>query len=703
MTAEEIISRVNSERLKKGRFPTRIIYIHTFFDYNAIIKELSASCDEVLNLADFTDDDILPNISSFYDEARKHENKQILFLSFGEYLRICGRREKSKALGHFPGLWECMQSVDSTTKFIIPLFCDREIFEILTSNIDERMKDFIWCLNRGLDDRRYNIEIYSQDFIGSITPDAGSLKEWLSRWETLFSNTIGGNLKLLTKLYRHAEPTSGLININIYDSPFKYVVSQVSDGDKLKDSYASPKFWSTMIQHLKANQPFSETIKSVLSISQFDPITILVRFDNLNEDQLNAFFIWYKIYESNDYYTWAISKAKKVSDIRRYIRDAVFDLAEIKDEFAEQRRSALRLLKVSYNEGYFEKIQKVPKAEDRFKLLTCQTIEECACAIKMVSELLRSECDIKNILNIIKKIYPDLYEYLEPDCYACDEIMDYFEWYRKCKIINRVNINMPNSIDYNAIDSRNKVIQQSETNGYKAFWVDGLGVEWMPLLLSRAKALEMEVDIVPNVAKALLPTETTHNHKWNARDIKWDKLDKLSHEGIVDNKNDYFLCIAKQFETIREIVDEVERMLLVQNKVLITGDHGSSRLAALAFHDRENRPITPPPNATVHSFGRYIEIKDDARFLLSRSMEDVELDGRHYIVMKTYEHFTQSGNAAGGNSDDNPVAGEIHGGMTPEEYLVPVIVISRKVPLPAAVVSETSKRRGFTYTLSGEP
>jgi len=195
------------------------------------------------------------------------------------------------------------------------------------------------------------------------------------------------------------------------------------------------------------------------------------------------------------------------------------------------------------------------------------------------------------------------------------------------------------------------------------------------------------------IAKALLPTETEFNNKWTVADIKWDRLDKLSHNGMPDDR-DYFLCIARQLEIMKEIVEHVSEMLSKTNRVIVTGDHGSSRLAALLFHDAENFAIEPPKNAIVRSFGRFVELKDDNYVALTTSMERTEIDGKHYIVMKTHEHFKQSGNAAGGNTDEKAVAGEIHGGMTPEEYLVPVIVVTRKTPLS---LKETAKKpKGIT-------
>ncbi|HOO25570.1 MAG TPA: hypothetical protein PKW24_03050, partial [Clostridiales bacterium] len=128
------------------------------------------------------------------------------------------------------------------------------------------------------------------------------------------------------------------------------------------------------------------------------------------------------------------------------------------------------------------------------------------------------------------------------------------------------------------------------------------------------------------------------------------------------------------------------------NRVILTGDHGSSRLAALLFHEVNNFWIEPPENSKVRSFGRYVELDNEAfQVPLQTTMELVRDAERKFVVMKTHEHFKQSGNAAGGNTDEVAVAGEIHGGMTPEEYLVPVIVLSRKKPLPLPHQKEKSK------------
>lgn len=69
-------------------------------------------------------------------------------------------------------------------------------------------------------------------------------------------------------------------------------------------------------------------------------------------------------------------------------------------------------------------------------------------------------------------------------------------------------------------------------------------------------------------------------------------------------------------------------------------------------------------------------------------------DGKQYVVLLNYDHFRQSGFAAGAD-DDRAIYGEVHGGATPEEVLVPVLVVdsNRELPLIAEWLKPSSKVR----------
>ena len=694
MNIADIVSKVSNERQTPGRFPARLIFAHNFADYLSLVGELKAVCDAVVDLANFTKGDVLPRFKDFKNEIAKYSEKQLLLLSFGEYFRICIKREREKTTAAFPGIWEQQQSENSTTKYIIPIFGGREIFDSIMPIQDERQQRFIWEVNESSTESEFSLAIYSPDFADAITADAANLQEWFQKWTSLLGDKSQNSFSLQTKLYRYSEPTYGGVRLSIIDEPFAYVASLVADGEKLKKTDGSDEFWKHIAQNFKQGKPFAETIKYLLNIGHsFDPISVLARFNELSDHELNLLLVWYKLYPSDDYYTYAISKASTASAIPASLRDSIFGLPKLTDSFIQQRTAALRVLDLSYSDEYFAKLDKVASPESRLMMLTYRTLAERAYAVKTVSGLLRSGADVNAVVEQLKSDYPDLAEYLNPVSTDSSDITQYFNWYRRSKLINRPNTDVPCFIDFDAIDSRNKVMQQNSTTDSLPFWVDGLGAEWIPVLLNRLNSLGIAVSVKTVVTKALLPTETEYNHKWTAEDKKWDRLDKLSHNGMPDDK-DYFLCIARQLEIMNEIVEHIGEMLTKVNGAIVTGDHGSSRLAALLFHDSENFAVEPPKNSIVRSFGRFVELKDDGYVSLTPSMERTELDGKHYIVMKTYEHFKQSGNAAGGNTDEKAVAGEVHGGMTPEEYLVPVLIISRNTPLPPKEMPK--KPRGIT-------
>ena len=56
-------------------------------------------------------------------------------------------------------------------------------------------------------------------------------------------------------------------------------------------------------------------------------------------------------------------------------------------------------------------------------------------------------------------------------------------------------------------------------------------------------------------------------------------------------------------------------------------------------------------------------------------------EGNAYLVFSNYDHFSRSGFATGTDAE-NPTYGELHGGATPEELLVPVVVFEGKKELP---------------------
>lgn len=141
---------------------------------------------------------------------------------------------------------------------------------------------------------------------------------------------------------------------------------------------------------------------------------------------------------------------------------------------------------------------------------------------------------------------------------------------------------------------------------------------------------------------------------------KDDHLDAKSHIKDKSDGVDPFALTELQFSIIKVLADEIAELLESHERVIVTADHGLSRMAAIHF--RQLNATLPPSGAEVKDFGRYCIVPSEHNNANPNCYKDGNI-----LAMVTHDHFSFSGN----------LSGETHGGMTPEEYLVPVFLFSR--------------------------
>lgn len=239
-------------------------------------------------------------------------------------------------------------------------------------------------------------------------------------------------------------------------------------------------------------------------------------------------------------------------------------------------------------------------------------------------------------------------------------------------------------IEPDSLPFRYSVINQNITSSSVMLWIDGLGFEYLSLLLNKLSQNKDGAVVFCALTQALLPTETEFNEQWKQMDVpyeKLNKLDKLAHKGVVDEP-DYYTCIEEQLAFFDKVSDKVNELLKKYRRVIITGDHGSSRLAARFFHIRKGLPAFK--DATPLGHGRYCSIKSKPDVVYEDMKEATGSSGQRYLVFTSYNHFSLGGFAAG-KDDGNVIYGEVHGGASPEEMIVPVVVFDSKISLPLTV------------------
>jgi len=693
VTIAEVINKLRQERDLGSRFPARIIFVEDLESYFSLIAQLKNACDVTINLADFSNKDVVPQFDKLRGVLSSYEDKQILLLSVGEYLRLCVKRELDKERAQFPSFWEVMQHEQSKTRYIIPVFACRDSFDRIVGKVDERQEGFVWTLNTDSNFvKSYNISVYSPQFASAITADAESFEDWLRHWDTILSNNKP--CTIITKQYRYVEASYGMVNINPIDSPFAYLCKRIIDSGTIDSKWESDDFWAKLIPEIKDGMTFAELTLNLLGNTTYDFVSLMARWKTLNSLQRELVWIWYRLYPTDEYYCFACKRAQKAADIPNKIRDEILYLSSRSETWINERMCAMYALAFdSFDDAYFAALDKIPVAEMKLQLLTFKTHEERAFAIKTVSNLLRNGADPVSVSEMLKEKYPVLSTYITEGSGLDVEIDEYFNWYRVNKLINRFPGNYPKAFTFDCFDSRFKQLAKLNGKDCITFWIDGFGIEWLPVFL---KELELKGISVKskNIGTAKLPTETDYNHQWDENDPlceKWSRLDSLSHKGMPDDKS-YYSCIAHQLAVFEEAAKRVDKLLDEHEYVAITGDHGSSRLAALAFHDHSIVPVAAPKNAKVRSFGRFCELSDDGNsFIEMDYMKKISLDGKTFVVMRDYNQFSVSGNVAGGNTDEQDIVGETHGGDTPEERLVPVIVVKRSQPFSPIICTPQSK------------
>jgi hypothetical protein len=214
------------------------------------------------------------------------------------------------------------------------------------------------------------------------------------------------------------------------------------------------------------------------------------------------------------------------------------------------------------------------------------------------------------------------------------------------------------------------VQRYASDSGCALLVVDAMGAEWLPMLVTRARERNIGVDSIA-VGEVHLPTTTRFNNiHWpdvarRLPDIK--RFDNIAHNGVEAHEaRSAEENLAAALDVIGgEVLRRVAEWLVRFERVLVTADHGSSRLAVLAWQaePRLARTLTCEAGEEVADW-RYRERA--AQGGCPPELEET-LDGRHWVV-RGYNRLPKKGGGQGF---------ELHGGATLEERLVPVVVFSR--------------------------
>lgn len=703
MTIQQVVTKLQEERQNNipSRFPCRAIMVKNVEQYCQLLSELKKISDiRIVQSSEvFLGFDVMPKYDNL--KATSYQNEWVILTGVSEYLRLFSKKEADDR--RFASLWSYQAPASSTGRIIIPLWgCEAQWFDpAINLNSDLRQEDFYFdCTDAADHDQTMNLLVLSGMFeqhIDKLESIQGSLKVGLQDWFEYWENptTYVNNFVLLTKRYNSVTTTSGSISVHVLSDVFSFIKEKMQGAGVLTKDNCTAEMQNVLFEYAMKGQSLNAAILKILNVSAFSGVDIMGKWSALPDSSKRLAALWMKLYPDNTYLCHCFAQCKNIKSLAEAISHEIFKTRNDRPEWISEFKTLSSVMALKPDGAFFAELDAIPEYETRLEFLSSNSREERVYLLRMVGGWMRKDPNQVKASTKLREIYPELAAYLSDVAPNQPELSTYIAKYKSHKLENT----LPNDDDvfFNGIqtstyDYRYALLSDATDNNTAILWVDALGVEWLPLLewtISNNRDFNL---VNSYIAQATLPTETCFNDQWASMTTphsKLDKLDKLAHKGVVDEP-DYYACIEEQFAFISGIGKHISSLMEKYHRVVITGDHGTSRLAARFFHTREG--VAAPKDSKVYSHGRYCEIPDGCIIALP----DVQIvkgpNDVQYAVFSNYDHFKQSGFAAGAD-DDNAIYGEVHGGATPEEMLVPVIVVNSKkeIPLTAEWAKDTVK------------
>ena len=678
---DEIIADKISRNINDNRYPVRFIFLPSF----SHLKDITVRLVTTHNIAKIELKDILNHSDAWLTSADIEEvieqqgDNDILLLPLSELARFYPNNLFISLFNILSEI-ENSSSIQSKRRIYIPLVGLYERFHNEFYRQFHRRSQWAPIYNLA-DSNESKIKIYISNVDLKNIPEVNMInntEDWFNLWKSenfnqlicisdtlmyLFNNRLPDQAFDLDRINNIKELFSKQFNINV---PIEYLEQDEKYWIELLTSYNKRAF--TNMDELISNS-FNK-----IEISPSDVINLWVESNDLfNKWLLRNYVI--SLTNWQDKYIHKIMVSTKNIDDDQLIENVwmrIFSIQGPIDKLAEER--ALLLSNYyntrEYNEYWIEDkissaLEKINNKSLKLKLIT--GIADCEKHL-LIEEVL----DNRDNLHILESKYRGLYYYLSEIIPSNieeenDWIIDYFDNYRWSKVSNSLSPNITNLLNlknnskesfynwYYNFQSVNSILSKMKVD--KVFLIDAVGIEWLPLLV---KIIERDLSLVVEekyVARANLPT-TTEMHYNIARDHYIQDFDKLIHNDIYKHPGSIIKEIDALFTIIKRKV-----AANMSERIAITSDHGLTALIRLADTLKMHDYSDAEHEYRCMKVGSDFEDIDDC---FVHSIDEHESENKSYcLITLKYTSLYRK-----------PIR-EVHGGATPEEVLVPLLIVSK--------------------------
>jgi len=710
---EELISEINSDKVTNDilsrRYPVRLIFLQRFETFRLLIERLFSIGVENYHL-----ERDLPHPDGWITKDKlisivKNLSKDTAIVPFSEIVRFYSKED----FKNFFNQLLLIENVELLRRIYLPLIGIEERFE----------KDFFQNFTRKEESAPYwkisretpnSIKVYltTQTLnkkIGDYETIANT-EEWLRFWKKKSPCNVVCYSKPLNLFYENTLPDT-IFTIEYVDNLKNLIEKILNIEIPIPFDNSETAIWERFLYFInKGYTTFKNFVESYFKVTSLTIISLLeywLKTNDLFEKWLLKHFVLTQNCLENKYIYRVFESLTDYSDhtLLKILYQRIFSL-EISEEFINDR---LELIK------QFLKLKPINLCDETINELKSNiiSISDHRQALLLITGMFEFEKNFIlelfkkgkiNDLDLLYQRFPELLYYNSECCFdnlksENEWVLEYLREYKKSKLndttTDRLNeillLKNGNSQSfynwYHSFESIHSIFHSNKVD--RVIWIDAIGVEWVSFIEQYINNHKQDLSVIKKcIGVANLPTSTEqnkfHNVKHNVKYIQ--DFDNHIHSNSYSFPN----SIIKQFKEIKRIIDEYI-VLDSEQTIAIVSDHGLTALSRLAVSKKYGKEVS-------HE-GRFIEVKDkdhspDTDYIIHKS----EIDQKNYLIALKH------------NSLGNKPIREVHGGVTPEEVLVPFIVITNKKEITVTDYSiiiektEISKKEPFvSFTITPRP
>lgn len=530
-------------------------------------------------------------------------------------------------------------------------------------------------------------------------------KSYLEYWEA----NPDKPLILYTVNAIHFEKNHFFDDVHVIVSSYDLIKYQFGLPFSVYEELGTADNWNYLVKVIIKEGSFDAVCCTSLSINKYSP-SLFSHWNKYSPFQQWLLWLWARLQPSKGYEVECSKACKSVAEFIDELYCGLIRHIQYDDfqRLYEERKCILASIHSVPTERFWNEIRTLEPVK-KLACLTSLTDIERKMIFSIIAEYNYQKRDM--ILPTVKHVYPQLYYYLENDIHPnkanlSPEHEQYFREYKWLKATDSITedfvamvgkIAEEKGISVFKMRPRNHYVTEHYNDQTVILFVDGMGIEYSDYLDYIFSDLnEKQYSVTIEAGFCTLPSITEINKdfmsKRNYVDPPIRELDELKHANNVHPES-----LIKQLSILDKLKERVLELLVSNNKIIITADHGTSRMAVKVRNTTFDNVIQKPENTKIYKYGRFCEgTQNESKYPTAISYND-------RLIFADYTRFIQNG---------APID-EIHGGASLEEWIVPIVTIEKYLnekTINVVVTLKSAKHKPdlvtrqvkVAFTISGE-